>query len=140
MQLPEGDRKIRSGIRSCAAVTVFPKTVADDYPMLQMPGKAKSYRSSASSCRILVRERCTRVAQRFDCGVRDDRHGTRRVLAQERQGHPGVCEPRSSGQSSSFSFSRSTSKNCKSGTYSSLSALEQIEDMMVKIAKAERPN
>ena len=31
---------------SCAAVTVFPKS-ADDYPMLDMPGKAKSYRPAS---------------------------------------------------------------------------------------------
>ena len=36
-----------SGIDSCAAVTVFPKSVADDYPMLDMPGKAKSYRPAS---------------------------------------------------------------------------------------------
>ena len=35
--------------------------------------------------------------------------------------------------------SQSTSKNNNSGTFSSLSALEQIEDMMVKIAKGELP-
>ena len=35
---------MRIGIDSCAAVTVFPKTVADDYPILQTPGKAKSCR------------------------------------------------------------------------------------------------
>ena len=44
VQLPEEDRKIRTGIDSCAAVTAFPKTVADDHPMLQTSGKAKSYR------------------------------------------------------------------------------------------------
>ena len=37
-------------------------------------------------------------------------------------------------------YSQSTSKNSNSGTYSALSALEQINDMMVKIAKAERSN
>ena len=44
MQLPDKDHKIRIGIDSYAAVTVFPKSVADDYPMLHTPGKAKSYR------------------------------------------------------------------------------------------------
>ena len=46
-QLREGDRKIRIGSDSCAAVTVFPKTVADDHPMLQTQGKAKSYRPAS---------------------------------------------------------------------------------------------
>ena len=41
----------RSDRSSAVAVTVFPKSVADDYPMLHTPGMAKSYRpaSSASS-------------------------------------------------------------------------------------------
>ena len=34
VQLPEKDQKIRVGIDSCAVVTVFPKTAADDLPML----------------------------------------------------------------------------------------------------------
>ena len=42
VQLPGKDHRIRSGIDSCAALTVFPKSVADDYPMLHMPVKAKS--------------------------------------------------------------------------------------------------
>ena len=55
VQLPEGNRKIRMGIDSCAAVTVFPKTVADDHPMLQT---RVTGRRQASFCRILVREKC----------------------------------------------------------------------------------
>ena len=47
VQMPEGDRKIRVGIDSCVAVTVFPTTVADDNPMLQTAGKAKSYRPAS---------------------------------------------------------------------------------------------
>ena len=41
-----------TGIDSCAAMTVFPKSVADAYPVLDMPGKAKSYRP-ASGNRLL---------------------------------------------------------------------------------------
>ena len=37
-------------------------------------------------------------------------------------------------------YSQSTSKNSTSGTYSSLSALEQTEDMMVRIASVDHPN
>ena len=41
--LSEKGHRICIGIDSCAAVTVFPKIVADDYPMLQTASKAKSY-------------------------------------------------------------------------------------------------
>ena len=61
VQLPEKDRKIRVGIDSCAAVTVFPKTVADDCPMLQTPGKARQRvtgRRQTSFCWMLVCEKC----------------------------------------------------------------------------------
>ena len=44
VQLPEKDHTIRIGIDSCAAVTVFPKSVADDYPMFHTPDKAKGNR------------------------------------------------------------------------------------------------
>ena len=40
------------GIDSCVAVIVFPRMVADDYPMLQTPIKAKSY-GQASGNRLL---------------------------------------------------------------------------------------
>ena len=46
VQLPEGHR-IRTEIDACAAVTVLQKSVADDYPMLHTPGKAKSYRPAS---------------------------------------------------------------------------------------------
>ena len=47
VQVSKGNRKLRIGIDSCAAVTVFPKTVAEDYPVLKTPGKAKSYRPAS---------------------------------------------------------------------------------------------
>ena len=47
VQVSEGNRKLRSGIDSRAAVTVFPKTVAEDYPVLKTPGKAKSHRPAS---------------------------------------------------------------------------------------------
>ena len=47
-QLQERDHKVRIGIDSCAAVTVFLKTVADDNPLLHTPGKAKSCRPASS--------------------------------------------------------------------------------------------
>ena len=151
VQLPEEDHKIRTGTDSCASVTVFPKSVADDYPMLHTPGPASGKFLPGSGCAkgagqaqrwvSAVREpESGGHAQSFDGGVRDERHGTRRVLPQERQ-HQGVCIPRGqwheagtreSGRSVRLvPYSKSTSKNSTSDPYSSHSALEQIEEMMV---------
>ena len=47
VHLLEKGHRMRIGIDSCAAVTVFPKSVADDYPLLDMPGKANSYRPAS---------------------------------------------------------------------------------------------
>ena len=47
VQVSEGNRKLRSGIDSRAAVTLFPKTVAEDYTVRKTPGKAKSYRPAS---------------------------------------------------------------------------------------------
>ena len=47
VQLLEKGHRIPTGIDSFAAVSAFPKSVADDYPMLNMPGKAKSYRPAS---------------------------------------------------------------------------------------------
>ena len=47
VQPPEEDQRFRFGMDSCAAVTVFPKSVAHDYPMLRTPGEAKSYRPAS---------------------------------------------------------------------------------------------
>ena len=60
VQLLEKDHRIRIGIDSCAAVTVFPKSVADDYPMLDTPGKAKSYRPASGK---LLPDLCAREVQ-----------------------------------------------------------------------------
>ena len=57
--------RIRIGIDSCAAVTVLPKSVADDYPMLHTPGKAKSYRPASGERPVVQggRERTEREEQ-----------------------------------------------------------------------------
>ena len=47
VRMKDENRSLRIGIDSCVAVTVFPKKVAEDYPMLQTPGKAKSYRPAS---------------------------------------------------------------------------------------------
>ena len=60
VQWPEGERKIRTWIDSCAAVTVSPKMVADDSPMLPTPGKAKSNRPASGK---LLLDLCARKVQ-----------------------------------------------------------------------------
>ena len=111
MQLPEEGHGIRIGIDLCAAVTVFPKSVADDFPMLHSPGKAKSYRPArgkllpglgARKVQVKLIDRPSQArepesgghAQSLDRSVTDERHGTRCVLHQERQRHQVVCVPR----------------------------------------------
>ena len=75
--LPEEDHRMRSGIDSCAAVIAFPKSVADDFPML--------------------------LIEHVPC-------------------------------------SHSTSKTSTTGSCSSLSASEQIKEMMVRAASVDHPN
>ena len=92
VQLTEKDHRIRTGIDSGAAVTVFPKTVADDYPMLQTRGHA-SAESGCAKGASQAQRRVSQVrepeggghAQSFNEGIKDERHGTRRVLHQERR-------------------------------------------------------
>ena len=111
VQLPEKDHRIRIGIDSCAAVTVFPKSVAGDYSVLQTPGKAKRLQtsvrqaSSRSGCAKSPSQAQRRVsqirepescghAQSVDGGVRNERHGTRCLLPKERQRHQDARVPR----------------------------------------------
>ena len=46
VQVSEGNRQLRSGIDSCAAVTVFPKTVAEDYTVRKTPRQSKELQAS----------------------------------------------------------------------------------------------
>ena len=109
VQLTEKDHRIRIGVDSCAAVTVFPKSVADDYPMLDTSGKATSYRPASGKLlpdlgarKVQAQRRVSQIrepescghAQGVDGGVRDERHGTRCLLPKERQRHQGVRVPR----------------------------------------------
>ena len=98
VQLQEKDHRIRIGIDSCAAVTVFPKSVADDYPMLDMPGKRRVTRSASGKLlpdlgarKVQVNPRVAHTHRAF-CG--NERHGTRCLLPKERQRHQGVRAPR----------------------------------------------
>ena len=161
VQLLENDHKIRIRSDSCAAVNVFPKTVADDYPMLQTPGKAESYRPASG--KLLPDLRARKVQKdgslRYvNPGVADTRRALMAVSERNGVGHD-VCFPRSDRGISSCSklelervngvfelpvelvpYGQSTSKNSTSGPYSSLSVMEQIEAMMVRIVIADHPN
>ena len=101
MQWPEEDHSIRIGIDSCAAATVFPKSVADDYPMLHTPGKVKSHRPASG--RLLPDLGVRKVQVKFEDGSL--RHANPRIncrhaqsqdggASQERQKYQGVCVPR----------------------------------------------
>ena len=103
VQLPEKGHRIHIGIDSCAAVTV---SVADDYPTLDTPGKAKesqtSVRSGCAKSPSQAQRRVSQIrepegcghAQSVDGGVRDERHGTRCFLPLEPQRHQGIRVPR----------------------------------------------
>ena len=60
VQWPEKDRKLRIGVDSRAAVTVFPKTGGGelpDAPNARQTKRVTGWRQ-ASFCQIFVRERC----------------------------------------------------------------------------------
>ena len=171
VQLPERDHRIRIGIDSCAAVTVFPKSVADDYPMLDTPGKAKSYRPASGKLLPDLGARKVQVKLRdgslryVNPRVADTHRALMAVSEMNDIGHD-VFFPRSDRCSKAFAhhessgtklelervngvfglpvelvpYSQSTSKNSTSGSYFSLSALEQIKDMMVRIMIVDHPN
>ena len=111
VQASEGNRKLSSGIDSRAAVTVFPKTVAEDYTVRKRPGKAKSYRPASGKLVpdlgarkgagqtprkvFSMRQPASgRHAQSSDGCVGDERHGSRCALSQERQRYQSVRVPR----------------------------------------------
>ena len=108
LQLPEKDDKIRIGIDSCAAVIVFPKTVAGDCPMLQTPGKAKSYRPTsgkllpdlgARKVQVKLKDGSLRnvnprVADTHSALLAVNDMGHDVFCSQERQRYQGVCVPR----------------------------------------------
>ena len=109
----------------------------------------------APRCAILVCEsESGRNVQRVDGSVRNERHEPRCVLPWMQRGYRGVCTTKDVDCSWSrlelepigvFELpveivphnARTTGKNCNSGLLSSLSELEQIEDMTATIAKSE---
>ena len=150
-------------------MTVFPKGVADDYPMLHTPGKAKSYRRESG--KLLPDLGARKVQVKLKDGnvnprLADKRRALMAVSEMNDMGHD-VFYPRSDGGIKAYTYhessgtklelervnrvfelpieivpySQSTSKNSTSGPYSSLSALEQIKDMMVRVAiMMDHPN
>ena len=171
VQLLEKGHRIRIGIDSCAAVTVFPKSVADDHPMLDMPGKAKSYRPASG--KLLPDLGAWKVQVKLRGGslrcvhprVADSHRALMAVSEMNDMGRD-VFFPRSDRGIKAYAYhessgtklelervngvfelpveivpySQSTSKNNTSGSYSSLSALEQIKDMMVRSTIVDHPN
>ena len=112
VQWPEKDRKLRIGIDSRAAVTVFPKTGGGGLPDAPNARQTKkSYRPASGKLLPDVGARAVQVKlidgslryvnprvadthRAFDGGVRGERCETRCVLHQERQRHQGVRAPR----------------------------------------------
>ena len=104
------DRKIRIGIVSCAVVTVFPKTVVDDHPMLQTPSKAKSFMPASSKLLPDLGARKVQVklgdgslryvnqrvadAHRALMAVSEMNDMGHNVFCPKSHGHQGVCVPR----------------------------------------------
>ena len=108
VQLSEKGHRVRIGIDSCAAVIVFPKIVADDYPMLQTASKAKSYGPASGKPSTDLGARKVQVKLKDGRYVNPIVAYTHRALmavsemndldtmcsSPERQRHQGVCVPR----------------------------------------------
>ena len=171
VQLPEEDHRIRIGIDSCAAVTVFPKSVAGDYPMLQTSGEAKSYRPASGKLLVYLGARKVQVKLKdgslryVNPRIADTHNALIAVSNMNDMGH-NVFFPRSDTNIKAYAhhegsgtmldlervngvvelpvelvpYSLSTSKNGTPGSCSSLSALEQIKEMMVRAASVDNPN
>ena len=105
------DHKIRIGIGSCAAVIVFPKSVANDHLMLHTPSKATSCRPASG--KLLPDLGAQKVQVKLKDGSLKyvnptvaDTHGALMTVSEmnemghdvffprERQKHHGVCVPR----------------------------------------------
>ena len=126
--LPERSRKIQTGMDSCAAVTVFSRMVADDFPMLQTPSKAQDFRSECSRgekqaprCVILERESENgRGAQSFDGSVGDARHEPRCVFPVLQQWIQSV-----------FGKRQTESSNCQSSLFCTM--LGRLERTAIQV-------
>ena len=158
----EGNRKLRIGINSCAAVTVFPEN--SSRRLHKAPDTRQSKELQAGVGQACARSGCKKGAgqiQRWVSSMRepssggraqslggcvgDERHGSRRVLSLERTTR-AVARSWSSRANGVFEFpvelvpyERSSSKSSNTGAYSSLSAIEQIGSLMHKICEYRAP-
>ena len=162
MQLPEEAHRIRIGIDSCAAVTVFPKNVADDFPVLHVPGMSKRYRPAsvkllsdvgARKVQVELKDRSLRYVspriagthKAFDGGVRDEQHGTRCLLSQESDRNIKAY-PYDEGSGTKLELESVNGvfelpvELVPYSQCSSLSALEQIKEVMVRAPIVDHPN
>ena len=160
VQVSEEGRKIRIGIDSCAAETVFPMTVAEDYSVLKTPDQAKSYRR-ARKVQVKLKDgsfRCVNLR------VADTHRAPMAVSEMNDMGHD-VHFPRSDKGIKAYayhdnsdtklelervngvsellvelvSYKQINSKSNNTGAYSSLSALEQTGNLKDKLARTEHP-
>ena len=141
-------------------------SVADDYPMLHTPGKAKSYRpASGKGCAKSAGQAQRRVPQEREpenCGfaralmavseMNDRGHNV--FFARSDRNIKASAYHEGSGTKLELErvngvfelsvviapYSQSTSKNGTLGSCSSFSAVEQIKEMMVRAASVDHPN
>ena len=149
---------------SRAAVTVFPKTVAEDYTVRKTPGKAKSYRPvsgkflpdlGSRKAQVRLQDRSFRcVNPRVAMAVSEmNEMGHDVFFPSSDRGIKAYAYHESSGTKleletvngvSEFPvelvpYKRTTSKASNTGASSSLSAPEQLGSLMKKIGKTEHP-
>ena len=172
VQLPAEGPQLRIGVDSCAAVTVFPIAVAADYPLLQIPGKATSYRPAsgkllpdlgARKVQVKLRDGSRRIV---NPRVADTHRALMAVSEMNDQGHD-IFFPRTDRNIKAYAYHEKTntkmefdrvngvfelpveivpnsgsSSSSSSGAeaFASLAAIEQIEDVMKRVLKAELPN
>ena len=115
--------------------------------MLDMPGKAKSYRPASGKLLPDLGARKVQVKLKDGSLRYVNPRALMAVSEMNDTGHQGARVPReqwheTGARESEWSvrvtsrncpYSQSTSKNSTSGSYSSLSALEEIKDMMVRV-------
>jgi len=164
--LQEG-KQVRIGVDSCAAVTVFPKHIAVDYPISNTPGKAKSYRPASGA---VVPDLGTRKVQvRLSDGsqrivnprIADTHRALMAVSEMNDMGHD-VFFPRTDRDMKAYAYHEATgtkmelerrngiyelavdvmpySSKDKTKEFAHLSALDQITEMVAKLSSSESPN
>ena len=140
--------EILSGIESCAAVTVFALAWCEELQVLFGSECSKGERKAPRSVILVCESENDRDRQNVDGSVRDERHEPRCVFHLLQQGYLSVCNPTRTVESN-WSWSQTVDLSCQSSLFcttrkngnsclvSSLSELEQIEDMSITIANSE---